>query len=178
MKERKKNLNQMTNTTTHTSTHRFNEGQSLVEFGLVIGLIVIVMLGSFEIFNLLQQKSDLEKVILQIARQAGEFGGVADGGDDGEKEIKAYVRRQLENLNYDNSYITPALDSLDFKVTELSGSTFSPVTGTTECQYGNFITVNMQVDWNTSIPLVLFFDGFTDAGTFDLTATARCWRAI
>lgn len=169
----------MTNTSSHTSQNRFNQGQSLVEFGLVIGLIVVVMLGSFEIFNLLQQKSDLEKVILQIARQSGEFGGVSATGADGEKEIKAYVRRQLENLNYDASYIDPAVDSLTFAVSSLSGSSFTPPNPTvTECQYGEFITVNMQVAWDTSIPSLLFFDGFFDSGTFDLTATARCWRAI
>ena len=70
-------------------------GQSLVEFGLVVGLIIIVMLGSFEIFNLLQQKADLDRMILQVARQAGEFGGVGSSGE-GEQELKAFIKFQLD----------------------------------------------------------------------------------
>jgi len=89
------------------------------------------------------------------------------------------VRRQLENLNYDSSFIDPAVDSLNFAVSTLSGTSFSqPDPLVTECQYGEFITVNMQVAWDTNLPKLLFFDGLYKVGTFDLTATARCWRAI
>lgn len=161
----------------HKAKH--NQGQSLVEFGLVVGLIVIVMIGSFDIFNLLQQKADLDKMILQSARQAGEFGGVGQSGGDGENEIKAYIAKQLENMSYSPTYINNTLATLDINVTELSGSgNFTSVPGQ-ECQYGQFVTVSLEAAWQTNLPIVLFFEGFVvENASFNLTATARCWRAL
>lgn len=166
-------------TTIEPTKSNQDQGQSLVEFALVVGLIVIVMLGSFEIFNLLQQKADLDKVILQVARQAGEFGGVS--GSEGQDELEAYIRLQLENLGHSENNVTKALDTLDVEVYPWNASTetFETIpTGNTECQYGEFVRVSILVPWETSLPQVLFFNGFIKGGDFDLSATARCWRAL
>lgn len=172
------NTTQIDNTFNQHRQVKHNQGQSLVEFGLVVGLIVIVMIGSFDIFNLLQQKADLDKMILQSARQAGEFGGVGQSGGDGENEIKAYIAKQLENMSYSQDYIDTTVATLVISVTELDGSgNFNSVSGQ-ECQYGQFVTVNLQADWQTNLPLVLFFNGFDNVGRFNLTGTARCWRAL
>lgn len=165
---------------TPSQHHVRSEGQSLVEFALILGLIVIVFIGAVDIFNLLQQKADLDKMLLQAARQAGEFGGSGDGN-----EVEAYIRTQMTSMNYSPTEITEALSSLDFTAKKYAGNTIIDLTpaeeaelGTGECKYGQLITVSIAVDWDTNIPVVLFFGGFNGAGTFEIQSTARCWRAL
>ncbi|MFK7800753.1 MAG: TadE/TadG family type IV pilus assembly protein [Anaerolineae bacterium] len=163
------------------STHQLkNDGQSLVEFALVLGLIVVIFIGAVDIFNLLQQKADLDKMLLQAARQAGEFGGSGDGN-----EVEAYIRAQMISMGYSQPIITEALDSLDFTAKKYAANAIVDLTpteqaelGTGECKYGQLITVSMAVNWETNIPIVLFFNGFNGAGTFEIQSTARCWRAL
>ena len=161
-------------------TWRRQNGQSLVEFALILGLIVVLMIIAFDVFNLLQQKADLDKMVLQAARQAGEFGGSGAAGD-GSNEVIDYIEAQMISMNYDTSTISGAVGSLVLDTKDLTGTTISdptlPGTAIDECRYGQFITVTMQVPWQTNIPVALFFNGFNGAGTFTISATARCWRA-
>lgn len=154
-------------------------GQSLVEFALILGLIVIIFIGSIDIFNLLQQKADLDKMILQAARQAGEFGGAGDGN-----EVQAYIRAQMNAMEYTPTQITDALDTLEFEARKYDGNTIGDLSdaevaalGDAECTYGQLITVSMQIEWKTNIPSVLFFKGINKKSFFDVQSTARCWRA-
>lgn len=164
------------NQTKHT-----HKGQSLVEFALILGLIVVLMIISFDVFNLLQQKADLDKMILQAARQAGEFGGTGATGD-GSNEIVDYIEAQMISMNYDTTTISDAVAtiSLESKSVNAAGVISDPDLDNVQqqsCSYGEFISVTMQVPWETNIPVVLFFNGFNGAGTFTISATARCWRA-
>ncbi|MEM8856980.1 MAG: TadE/TadG family type IV pilus assembly protein [Chloroflexota bacterium] len=158
-----------------------HRGQSLVEFALILGLIVVLMIISFDVFNLLQQKADLDKMILQAARQAGEFGGSGATGD-GSSEVVDYIEAQMTSMSYDAATISAAVSTLVLDTKTFTGGPISDpdlVSGTAidECNYGEFITVTMQVPWNTNIPIALFFNGFNGAGTFVISGTARCWRA-
>ncbi|MEM9775470.1 MAG: TadE family protein [Chloroflexota bacterium] len=157
-------------------------GQSLVEFALILGLIVVLMIIAFDVFNLLQQKADLDKMVLQAARQAGEFGGSGAAGD-GSDELTDYIEAQMISMSYDSGTISDALDKLVMETKTLDPDDpvltdpTLPGSAIDECNYGEFITVTMQVPWQTNIPVALFFNGFNGAGTFTISATARCWRA-
>ena len=151
-------------------------GQSLIEFALVLGLIIVIFLGAVDIFNLLQQKADLDKMVLQAARQAGEFGGAGDND-----EVKAYLRAQMAALGYTGTDVEAALNNsstFNLKAHKYESNAIVLITPeVSECKYGEFISVYLEVPWDTNIPGVLFFNEFNGAGTFKISSTARCWRA-
>ena len=160
------------------STTQTMNGQGIIEFALILGLILALFLGAVEIFNLLGQKADLDKMILQAARQAGEFGGAGDNN-----EVQAYIRTQMLAMNYSQATIDETLGSLMFAAKEYNESEIVDVTDSTgldvgECKYGQLITVSTTVKWITNIPQFLFFDGLDGIGTFYIQSTARCWRAL
>lgn len=148
------------------------QGQSIVEFALILGLMLVFLFGSIEITNLLQQKADLDNIVKQAARQAGEFGG-------GQEEIEAYIRKQMEYMNYQNGRINDALATLTLEAQDFNGTSFDPVPppNNDECTYGQFIAVTMQVDAQVNIPAFLFFEEFARGIPLTVSNTARCWRS-
>ncbi len=145
------------------------KGQNLVEFAIVFGLLIVVFLGMVEVTNLFQQKSDLDGVVRQAARQAGEFGG-------GREQVETYIKHQLELMSYD-------IGSLNIKVTaqELtnSGIITNVLPLTDECSYGDYISVEIQHKWEGRFLRgshgILTND--PQSGTFIVSHTNRCWRA-
>jgi hypothetical protein len=162
-----------------STNNKTNDGQSIIEFALVLGLIIIIFLGAIDIFNLLQQKANLDRMILQAARQAGEFGGAGDNN-----EVQTYIRTEMIAMGFPTEKIDEALapGTLTFTTKAYDGDTIGDADTTGlqpgECKYGQLITVSTAVEWNTNIPKVLFFNGFNGAGTFRVQSTARCWRAL
>ena len=158
--------------------HKTQEnGQSLLEFALILGLMLVFLFGTIEIANLLQQKADLDNIVKQAAKQAGEFGG-------GRDEVEAYISKQMEYMGYplasaDEVDITTTLTTLTLEAQEFNGTTFTPVSPASEtCTYGQFITVTMTVDARVNIPSFLFFNEFI-RNSIPLTVSnnARCWRS-
>ena len=148
------------------------QGQNIVEFALILGLMLVFLFASIEITNLLQQKADLDNVVKQAARQAGEFGG-------GREEIEAYIRQQMRYMNYQDGRINNALATLKLEAQNFNGTTFIPVPppNNDECTYGQFIAVTMQVDAQVDIPAFLFFEEFSRGIPLTVSNTARCWRS-
>ena len=149
-------------------------GQNLIEFALVLGLIVTFLFGMIDLTNVLQQRADMDKVVRQAARQAGEFGG-------GKDQVRAYVDTQLSLLGYDPARVT-AFTITAQELQTKSGS--SPpelelvyIPGQETCTYGDFITVSLSMDWAISIPSQLFFKGFARSDSLTMEHTSKCWRS-
>ncbi len=155
-------------------SHSGEAGQNLIEFALVLGLLVTFLFGMIDLTNVLQQRADMDNIVRQAARQAGEFGG-------GKDQVRAYVDKQLELMNYNPLAVT-AFEVQAQALQPVAGS--SPpeselvyLPGQEECSYGEFITVRLSMDWNVSVPTQLFFDGFARAGTLTMEHTSKCWRS-
>lgn len=154
--------------TAATSTQAFSEaGQNMVEFGLVIGLVIVFLIGLVDLTNALQQKSDLDKIVRQAARQAGEFGG-------DEVQVQAYIDKQLELMGYDPTAVT----SVKIEAHERNGALIQDKAGTdATCVYGEFVAVEVDMTWSVSVPTTLFFSGFSDLDTLNIKHASICWRS-
>ena len=149
--------------------HPTEKGQNLVEFALVFGLIIIVFLGMIEMGNLFQEKADLDAVVRQAARQAGEFGGGSD-------QVKAYVLHQLDLLGYDAATV-----SITVTAQTLNSNGFIENTEdyTDVCSYGEFISVEIYKKWDAAFlaSTQAFITQNPQSGVFRVVHTNRCWRA-
>lgn len=154
----------------HQPTHNHpssETGQNIVEFGLVVGLVIVFLIGMIDLTNALQQKSDLDKIVRQAARQAGEFGG-------DEIQVQAYIDKQLELMGYDPT----AVNYVTVEAHERNGAIIQDKPGTdATCVYGEFVAVEVSMDWSVSVPTTLFFSGFSDLDSLDIKHASVCWRS-
>ena len=148
---------------------RDEQGQNLVEFALVFGLIIIVFLGMIELTNLLQEKADLDTVVRQAARQAGEFGGGTD-------QVVAYVEHQLELMGYDTNTVAITVRA---HVLENDGVIREKVPATDICSYGDFVSVRIRKNWDATFFAAAqsIITANPQGGSFNVVHTNRCWRA-
>ena len=149
--------------------HQTEKGQNLVEFALVFGLIIIVFLGMIEMSNLFQERADLDAVVRQAARQAGEFGGGSD-------QVTAYVLHQLDLLGYNAATVAITVTAQTLKS---DGVIYNIEPYTDVCSYGDFVSVQIYKEWDAAFlaSTQAFITQNPQNGVFNVIHTNRCWRA-
>jgi hypothetical protein len=141
-------------------------GQALVEFALVLGITLFLLLAIFEAFGLYRQRYGLDQVAREGARLAAEYGG-------GAPEVEAYIRQQLGSLLLDTADIKIEVAALSF-----DGAHLVPVTpARAYCHYGEFISVTVAAPWQITIPGAgLFVTAFVGDGIHQAEHIDKCWR--
>jgi hypothetical protein len=138
-------------------------GQTLIEFALVLGLLMFTFLVFTELLDLERQRSDIDKVARQATMQAASYGGETP-------ELEAYMNTELQRIGRPNA--TWSVSAYDMG----SSATFTEVSPATNvCRYGGHIGVTVADEWETFIPTMLFSPGIDAAGVIERTHIARCW---
>lgn len=145
------------------------KGQTLVEFAMVLGIFLLLLLVIMEAFNLYRQRYGLDQVAREAARLAAEYGGNAP-------EVESYVLFQLEKLLLDTEDVSITVVAHTFSDDGTEIVPIFPIRS--NCTYGEFITVRVTMPWSVSIPGGgLFVQAITDNGTHSAEHLDKCWRS-
>ena len=152
-----------------------DEGQTLVEFSLILAVLVGLFVGSFEIMTLYQQRTDLETVTRMAARQAAEL--YLTAGVDVPAEIEDYVLREMEIMGYDRAVLAADPEwSVEISTFQYDGSGLVRDGLISRCQYGDYIAVKLSRSWSAAVlPLDAFFN-VTGSGLLETEYINKCWR--
>ncbi len=151
-------------------------GQGLVEFSMILLILLGTFLGAFEVFNLYQQRTEVETVTQRTVRQAAE--SYIDKVNS-EAEITEYAALQFESMGYDRTYIDNNI------VVKIEGYTYDEANqklvpiepAVSYCVYGDYIAIRITKPLETSvIPLDTFFEISNSSQNYTAEEVNRCWR--
>ena len=143
-------------------------GQSLVEFTLVLGIMLMLLFVMISILRLYNLQSLVDKVAQEGSRYAAEAGG-------GTEDVLAYMNTQYELFGGDRKTMTVTVTAVEYDV---GSETFVPVSPLSHlCGYGDHVAVTVSADYRETIPAIGLFTAYLDeAGAISATHLRRCWR--
>lgn len=155
-------------------------GQGMVEFSIILVVLVGLFVGVFEIMMLYGQRTDMETITRMAGRQAAEL-YVSDGSNpvDVQAAIREYVLQEMERIGYDRTELESdasfTVEVIAYQYDEISGAiVLDP--GASRCQYGDYISVKMERQWQAAVlPLSAFFNA-QDTGLLEMEYMNKCWR--
>ncbi len=163
-------------------------GQAMVEFALILTVMMGLFVGTFELMVLFRKRTDLATATRMATRQASELWVETTNEDDFQDLIQNYVYEEMVIMGYSRSWMegVPADDSDDHVRVAITAAELEPVnkativdtTGPAICTYGQYIEVELQMDWTFAVlPFDALFGGTNgEAGVITETALVRCWR--
>ena len=154
------------------------KGQGMVEFAIIIGVMIGLFIGIFEIMTIFNKRTDLATATRLAARQASES-WVPDGTTDITSQIEQYMQAEMVKMGYADTLITDGDLTVEIIAHEYNQSTSELVAGTDRvCTYGEYISVRAQLNYSPEIlPLDTFFEGASSGiGTLEEEFAYRCVR--
>ena len=151
----------------------------MVEFALILTVMIGLFVGAFELMTLYRQRTDLATATRMGARQASELWITTNDDAVFEQQVRDYVVEEMEAMGYSQTWSSTNL-RVSVNAYEYDPATADKlvVNGSKICTYGQYIQVDLEMDWNFAVlPLnALVGGGAPSAGTIQEEALVRCWR--
>lgn len=163
-------------------------GQAMVEFALILTVMMGLFVGTYELMVLFRKRTDLATATRMATRQASELWINSVDEAAFQDSIQNYVYEELEIMGYNRSWMegNPADDSDDHVRVGITAAELDPTdkdeivdtTGPAVCTYGQYIEVELEMDWTFAVlPFDQIFGGTNgESGVITETALVRCWR--
>lgn len=167
-------------------------GQAMVEFALILTVMMGLFIGTFELMVLFRKRSDLATATRMAARQASELWVETTDENDFKELLEDYVYDEMEIMGYSRGWMDGDVadadpnDHVRVIITAAELVDVSPTVASIEdvtsgpaiCVYGQYIQVELEMDWTFAVlPFDQLFGGTNgQAGELSETALVRCWR--
>ncbi len=145
-------------------------GQNLVEFALVLPVLLILMIGGYNVGLLLLRLSDAAYVAQVSAASAARFGGYTPA-------VWHTVDEQIKSsfLGSDQANVSWRLDTVLPNDQSCLGNTFQVGTSTADsggctCSWGDQVKLVVTYRWKLNAVL------YTWEGSYEAEKRALCWR--
>lgn len=167
----------------------------MVEFALILTVMMGLFVGTFELMVLFRKRSDLATATRMAARQASELWVETTDENDFKELLEDYVYDEMEIMGYSRGWMDGDIVDSDpndhvrviITAAELIDDpsdpnaaiiSDSPDTQPDICVYGQYIQVELEMDWTFAVlPFDQLFGGTNgQAGMLSETALVRCWR--